>query len=141
MVGFPGETEAEFEAGYQFSKEMHFARIHVFPYSAREGTSAAEMPGQVPDQIKNERRQKMLALARESHQNFNRQFLGETVEVLWEQQNDDIWSGHTDNYIRVYTKNTGDLSNKLLPVKLLELKGDGVWGEVTPPPLPGPAPL
>ena len=72
----------------------------------------------------------MLALARESAQNFSRQFLGKTMPVLWEKQSGDgIWSGHTDNYIKVYTESNEDLTNKLLPVKLVEVRGDGVWRE------------
>ena len=72
---------------------------------------------------------KMLALAQESAENFSRRFLGKTMTVLWEKQTGGVWSGHTDNYIKVYTKNTEDLTNKLLPVKLVEVRGDGVWGE------------
>jgi len=52
------------------------------------------------------------------------------MPVLWEKQTDGIWSGLTDNYIRVYTKSNRDLTNKLLPVKVVEVRGDGVWGEV-----------
>ncbi len=73
----------------------------------------------------------MLALAKESAQNFSRQFLGKTMPVLWEKQTDDgIWSGHTDNCIKVYTKSNKDLTNKLLPVKLTKISGDGMWGEI-----------
>ena len=71
----------------------------------------------------------MLALAKDSAQNFSRQFLGRTMSVLWEKQSGGIWSGHTDNYIKVYTKSDKDLTNQLLPVKLVEASGDGVWGE------------
>ena len=131
IVGFPGETEAEFEQSYQFCQQMEFARIHVFPYSPRQGTQAAQMPDQVEDRVKRERSQRMLALAKESAQNFRRQFLGKIMPVLWEKRSGDgVWSGLTDNYIKVYTKSTQDLSNKLLPVRLVEVRGDGVWGIV-----------
>ena len=141
IVGFPGETEAEFEESCRFCKESGFARIHVFPYSRRQGTAAAEMPDQVPDKIKNRRRQRMLALAKESRRNFHEIFLGEIMEVLWEQRNGGVWSGLTDNYIKVYAKSAEDLSNQLLPAKLIELRGDGVRGDITLPPLPEPAHL
>jgi len=74
----------------------------------------------------------MLALAKESAQNFSRQFLGKTMPVLWEKQSGNgIWSGHTDNYIKVYTRSDEDLTNKLLPVKLAELfNQDGMWGDI-----------
>jgi len=132
IVGFPGETSAEFEQSYQFCQKLGFARIHVFPYSPREGTQASQMPDQVTDKLKKQRSQRMLALARQSAQNFNKRFLGKTTPVLWEKQTgDSIWSGLTDNYIRVYTRSNEDLTNELLPVKLVELfNGDGVWGEV-----------
>jgi len=128
MVGFPGETDEEFEESYEFCRRVEFARIHVFAYSPRQGTQAAQMPHQVSDKIKKERSQKMLALAQESAQNFSRRFLGRTMPVLFEQQSNGVWSGHTANYIKVYTKTTADLTNKLLPLKLAEVRGDGVWG-------------
>ncbi len=129
IVGFPGETSAEFEQSYKLCQKLGFARIHVFPYSPREGTQASQMPEQVGAQVKKERSQKMLALAKESAQNFSRQFLGRTISVLWEKRSGDgIWSGLTDNYIKVYTKSNEDLTNKLQSVRLVEIRGDGVWG-------------
>jgi threonylcarbamoyladenosine tRNA methylthiotransferase MtaB len=132
MVGFPGETEEEFEESYGFCRRMEFARIHVFSYSPRQGTQAAQMPHQVSERVKKERSQKMLALAEESVQNFSQRFLGRTMPVLFEQQSNGVWSGHTANYIKVYTKTTADLTNKLLPLKLVEISGDGVWGYLYP---------
>ena len=130
MVGFPGETEAEFEESYDFCRQLEFARIHVFAYSPRDGTHTARMPGQVKAQLKKQRSRKMLALAEESARNFSQRFLGKTMSVLWEKRSGGIWSGHTDNYIKVYTKSSEDLTNKLLPAKLVEVRGDGVWGEM-----------
>ena len=127
IVGFPGETEAEFQESYDFCRQMEFARIHVFSYSPRRGTEAARMPHQVGAQLKKQRSQKMLALAGESAQNFSWQFLGKAMMVLWEKQTGGIWSGLTDNYIKVYTESSEDLTNKLLPVKLVEVRGDGAW--------------
>jgi threonylcarbamoyladenosine tRNA methylthiotransferase MtaB len=121
IVGFPGETDAEFEESYQLCRQMEFARIHVFPYSPRPGTEAATMSNQVGDRVRRERSQRMLALARESARNFRRKFLGKTMPVLWEKQSDGVWSGLTDNYIRVYTRSDEDLTNRLLPVKLEKL--------------------
>jgi len=132
IVGFPGETEEEFEESYDFCRQMGFARIHVFSYSRRSGTRAAEMPRQISDKLKKERSQKMLTLADESAQNFRQQFLSRIIPVLWEQQNGKgVWSGLTDNYIKVYTRSNEDLTNKLLSVKLVEpFNQDGVWGEM-----------
>jgi len=131
IVGFPGETDEEFEESYELCRQMDLARIHVFPYSPRPGTEAANMPSQVGDRVKQERNQKMLALARESITNFSQKFLGKTMMVLWEKQSGNrVWSGLSDNYIKVYTRSNRDLSNRLLPVKLTKVGDDGVWGEV-----------
>jgi threonylcarbamoyladenosine tRNA methylthiotransferase MtaB len=128
IVGFPGESDEEFEEGYQFCQQVGFASIHVFPYSPRQETQAARMPNQVADKVKRERSERMLALAEEVAQNFRQQFLGKTMSVLWEKQTNGIWSGLTDNYIKVYTRSNEDLTNKLLPVRLVEIRRDGVWG-------------
>ncbi len=130
IVGFPGETDEEFEESYEFCRQTGFARIHVFPYSPRTGTEAARMRQPVGARVKKERSQRMLALAKESSQNFSRKFLGQTMPVLWEKQTGGIWSGLTDNYIRVYTRSSEDLTNKLLPARLVAVNGDGVWGEI-----------
>jgi threonylcarbamoyladenosine tRNA methylthiotransferase MtaB len=131
MVGFPAETDEEFEESYSFCQQMEFARIHVFSYSPRQGTEAAGMSQSVDGKVKKQRSQRMLALAEESARKFSQRFLGRTMPVLWEKQTDGIWSGLTDNYIKVYAKSSKDLTNKLLPVKLVEVfNRDGVWGEV-----------
>ena len=119
IVGFPGETDKEFEESLEFCRQIGFARIHVFSYSPRSGTEAAKMTGQVPDKIKKERSQKMLALAEESARKFKESFAGESMDVLWEKQTDDgDWTGITGNYIRVFTKSNNDLSNKLQSTKV-----------------------
>jgi len=119
IVGFPGETEVEFEESYELCRRLQFARIHVFSYSPRSGTQASQLLQQISDKVKKRRSQKMLALAEESAENFRQQFSGKTMPVLWEKQcGDGVWSGLTDNYIKVHTKSSGDLTNKLLPVKL-----------------------
>jgi len=119
IVGFPGESEAEFQESYDFARQMRFARIHVFPYSPRPGTKAAAMPDKVDDKVKRERSRKMLALGRKAVRDFRQKFFGQTVMVLWEKETCGVWSGLTDNYIRVFTKSDKDLTNKLMPVKLV----------------------
>jgi len=120
IVGFPGETEAEFEESYDFARQMDFARIHVFTYSPRPGTMAAALPQQVDDKAKRERSRRMLALGMACVRNFRKKFLGKTLMVLWEKETGGVWSGLTDNYIRAYTKSDEDLANQLLPVRLVE---------------------
>jgi threonylcarbamoyladenosine tRNA methylthiotransferase MtaB len=129
IVGFPGETDMEFQETLKFCKDLKFARIHVFPFSPRPGTLAATLPDQISAAVKKERCRQMLALSKESSKNFRQGFLGRTLEVLWEQSSDGIWSGLTGNYIRVYTRISKDLADKLQPVKLVKLYRDGVWGE------------
>jgi threonylcarbamoyladenosine tRNA methylthiotransferase MtaB len=119
IVGFPGETDTEFRESCNFARQMRFARIHVFPYSPRPGTQAATMPNHVEDTVKQERSRRMLALGRACVRNFKRQFLGKKVMVLWEKQTCGVWSGLTDNYIRVFTKSDKDLTNQLVSVKLV----------------------
>jgi threonylcarbamoyladenosine tRNA methylthiotransferase MtaB len=119
IVGFPGETDTEFEESLEFCKEAGFARIHVFSYSPRSGTAAAKMTGQVPDKVKKERSGKMLALAEESAQKFRESFAGEALDVIWEKQTDGgDWTGITGNYIRVFAKSKDDLSNKKSKIKI-----------------------
>jgi threonylcarbamoyladenosine tRNA methylthiotransferase MtaB len=129
IVGFPGETEEEFRESLNFSRRTKFARIHVFPYSPRQGTEAARMPNQIAEKVKKQRSQEMLALAEESAQNFRRKSLGREMMVLWEKQSRGVCSGYTGNYIKVYTESSEDLTNKLMPVKLESIWKDGVWGK------------
>jgi threonylcarbamoyladenosine tRNA methylthiotransferase MtaB len=147
MVGFPGETEDDFEATYRLCQEVGFAAIHVFPYSHRPGTAAALLREQVPPADKRDRRERMLALARTAADAFRARFQGRTLAVLWEEarlrRGRTLWQGLTDNYLRVYTDaeiscpaGGLDLTNRLLPALLGEATGDGLRGE---PCLPGPA--
>jgi threonylcarbamoyladenosine tRNA methylthiotransferase MtaB len=130
IVGFPGETEAEFRESYDFCLEIGFSRIHVFSYSARGGTAAAKMKDQVGSSLKKLRSEKMLELAKSSLQNFCRPFLAKTEAVLVEGSAHGLSSGLTDNYIRVYTRSESALINNLVPVRLSGLYKDGVWGEI-----------
>lgn len=130
IVGFPGEDEAEFASSASFVTAMEYARIHVFPFSARPGTPAAAMPALVPPGAKEKRVAQMLAIARESATAFHRRFLGRTMDVLWERGKAGSWSGLTDNYIRVEAASPQDLHNLLLPVRLCGLTADGLRGRL-----------
>jgi threonylcarbamoyladenosine tRNA methylthiotransferase MtaB len=133
MVGFPGESAGEFEESYRFCQEIGFAIIHVFAYSARPGTLAAKMPGQIGAELKKERSLRMLELAKQSSGGFGERLLGQKAMVLWENeiaQGSSIYSGLSDNYVRVFTNSQKALAGRLLPVKLLRLHEQGLWGEV-----------
>jgi threonylcarbamoyladenosine tRNA methylthiotransferase MtaB len=119
IIGFPGETESEFAESLDFCKQIGFARIHVFSYSPRSGTKAAQIKGQVAETVKKSRSQKMMALAEESALQFRNKFAGDSMDVLWEKQTEDgDWTGITGNYIRVSTKSDDDLGNKLQSAKV-----------------------
>ncbi len=131
MVGFPGESDEEFETSYRFCERIGFAGLHIFPYSARPGTVAARMAHNVQQETKKKRSQIMLHLARKSAQSFRRRFLGRSLAVLWEEEKrDGIWSGLSDNYIRVFSKSEEQLRNRLLSVRLTREHGSGLWGSV-----------
>ena len=130
IVGFPGETEEQFQQGLAFVAEMNFSRMHVFPYSRRSGTPAAERKDQIPDPVKKERAHRMQELAARKTQEFHQQFLGKTLRVLFETDTDGITDGLTDNYIRVYTDDAV-VCGDLYEVELERLYRDGVWGKVT----------
>lgn len=131
ITGFPGETPGEFEDSLNYTRNMEFARIHVFPFSPREGTLAARMPDQVDPGEKKIRSDRMLALAQESRRKFHLRFLNKTMQVLFEQAAGNVWSGYTDSYIKVYTESKVSLTNRIIPIKMAELYKDGVWGEIS----------
>jgi len=132
MVGFPAESDEEFEQSYSFCQQAGFANIHVFPFSLRPETAAAGMPEQIKDKVKRERNQRMLELSRSSRRRFCEQFLGQTMPVLWEKETgpgSGIYSGLTSNYIRVFAHSEKSLGNEITPVKLVEFHNQGIWGE------------
>lgn len=131
IVGFPGETEAEFEATLRFVAQMHFAHIHIFTYSLREGTPAARMPGQIPDKVKKERSRRLHELMRRQKEAWLARFVGTVRPVLWEEpvatvpeRGQRVWSGLTDNYLRVYASVPAeiDLHNAITPTRLLAVE-------------------
>ena len=125
IVGFPGETEEEFETTYQFLKEVKLYKMHVFQYSPRKGTRAAVMPNQIDGNIKEARSKKLIELSNENQKMYNQQLVGKDVEVLFEDKEveDGItyFRGHTQNYILVKYKTDENLENTLKNVRILEL--------------------
>ena len=134
IVGFPGETDAEFAESLTFVQEMGFARVHVFPYSPRSGTPAARMPDQVPSAVKAERARAMRAVAATSNRAFRQRFVGRTMNVLWESSQvgeaGPVWSGLTDNYLRVHTVHPARLANTITPARLVALNRNGLLGQI-----------
>jgi threonylcarbamoyladenosine tRNA methylthiotransferase MtaB len=133
IAGFPGETEADFAASLEFAAEMEFGRLHVFGYSKRPGTAAATMDGHVPESVKKERVQRLLALGNRLSVAFHARFEASTRDVLWETANsaDDRglkWIGYTDNYIRVTAAGDVDRFNQVTPTLLSEARPEGMTG-------------
>ncbi len=130
MVGFPQETEAEFLESMAFFRSVGFARAHVFAYSAREGTPAAALSGQVPQRVKAVRSKQMLEAAQQSMNDFLRFQSGLTEPVLFEMRNGEFAEGYTANYTFVRIKTPLDLQWKILPVRLVGVTGEGCVGEI-----------
>lgn len=120
IVGFPGETEEEFGETYNFLKEIKFYKMHVFPYSPRKGTRAAVMPNQVDGNIKEQRSRKLIDLSNENQSEYNKSYIGKTVEVLFEEKDGEYYKGHTQNYILVKYKTNDNLENVLQDVKIVK---------------------
>lgn len=130
IVGFPGETEEEFNETLEFVKEINFSRIHVFKYSIREGTKAAIFENQIDEKIKAERSKKLIKLADELAQNFMQHMVGETVSVLIEKKSEDIYEGYTTNYIRTVVESSTDIDNKIIQVKVIKANNDFITGSL-----------
>lgn len=125
IVGFPGETDEEFNTTYEFLKEIAFYKMHIFKYSQRKGTKAAVMPNQVDGKIKEERSKKLIELSNENEYNYNKKYVGKQVEVLFEEREGEYLKGHTTNYIVVKHKtDKDDLINKIAKVTVNEAKQD-----------------
>lgn len=129
IVGFPGETGHDFAETYDWVRSLRFARVHVFPFSARPGTRAATLHSPVPEPVKRARREALQEAGEESARGFCQQMLGQTLEVLYEDAPaNGCWSGLTDNYLRVFTPSAADLANRLLPTRLTKLIGRKLTG-------------
>ena len=102
IVGFPGETEEEFNKTYEFLKKIKFYKMHIFKYCQRKGTKAAIMPMQIDGNIKEIRSQKLIELSDRNEKEYNKTYIGKEVEVLFEERKDGFYKGHTKNYILVY---------------------------------------
>ena len=101
IVGFPGETNEEFNQTYKFLKEIEFYKMHIFKYSPRKGTVAEKLPNQVDGNIKEERSKKLIELSNNMQNEKNSQYIGKTVKVLFEEYENGYYKGHTTNYMVV----------------------------------------
>jgi threonylcarbamoyladenosine tRNA methylthiotransferase MtaB len=128
IVGFPGETAAEFAESLAFVESAGFAKIHAFPFSPRPGTEAETLPDPVHPLEIRERMERMLAVAERSEVNFRRAALGQRATVLWEHPRDGMGHGLTDNYLRVFSPEGATLWNRFSEVELVEETAEGLRG-------------
>ena len=122
IVGFPEETDKEFEITYEFLKKIKFYKMHIFKYSPRKGTKAAIMKKQISGDIKELRSKKLLELSDKNENEYLSTYLGKEVDVLFEEKEDDFYKGHTQNYIMVKIKSNDDISNKVEKVKIVDVE-------------------
>jgi len=140
IVGFPGETEEEWQQTIDYVNSIDFGHIHIFSFSAREGTKAARLSGHVHSDIKKQRSQQLHVLAAETKQNYMQQFVGNIYDVLWESDADQLdngmlrYWGHTPNYLKVAVDVPSelDLSRQILPATLSKVahRGDFIHCEI-----------
>ncbi len=130
IVGFPGETEEEFNTTYEYLKKVKFYKMHIFKYSQRKGTRAAIMPNQVDSSIKEKRSHKLIELSNRNEKEFLDKYIGKTVEVLFEQEDGEYTKGHTSNYmlVNIKSKNT---ENKFKNVEISSSEDLELFGKIT----------
>ena len=133
IVGFPGETEEEFQKTVDFVEEIAFSGMHIFKYSQRSGTPAAKYENQVKPQVKDARSKVITAIAEKNEEKFKKAFIGRSKPVLYEQPFDgqkSLFEGLTDNYIRVVSESQEDIKGKIIETVLMELKEDYMTGRI-----------
>ena len=118
IVGFPGETDEEFEETYNFIKQVNYSELHVFPYSPRKNTPAAKMKDQVNDQIKHERANRLLQLSKELNHEFALKQIGKTLKVLFEKRDREYLIGHAGDYLKVKVKTADNLIGEIVTIKI-----------------------
>ncbi len=128
IVGFPGETEEEFQQTLDFIQKCAFSAMHIFPYSKRPGTPAAKLPGQVLNAVKEDRAHRAAQIARTMQDAYLDSWVGETVPVLFEEERDGLWRGHTTRYCEVTVQSAQPLHNQLRQVRLTGRDGGALQG-------------
>ena len=129
ICGFPEETEEEFTETLEFVKKARFLKVHVFPYSERSGTVAAEMP-QGPHSVREERAARLIKLTEKIAEDVENSFIGSEAEVLFEQTDGEYAEGLTENYLRIYVKGGEELTGKIKKVKITVRKIERLIGEI-----------
>ena len=130
IVGFPGESDEEFEKTYHFLKEIEFYKMHVFKYSPRKGTKASVMDGQIDGNVKEERSKILIELSNKNQKAYHKTYLGKEVEVLFEEEKNGIWQGHTKNYILAHYKTEENMENKMMKLTCIQAETEYIIANV-----------
>ena len=129
IAGFPGETEEDFQASYDFAKEIGFAKIHAFPYSPKKGTPAAARKDQLLNAVKADRSHRLIELSDKMADDFIQAYVGREVEVLFERAiGEGVYEGHTTNYIKVKATSEKDLTNVICLVAVTKAENEELFG-------------
>ena len=126
IVGFPGESEEEFEKTYAFLKDIKFYKMRVFKYSQRKGTKAAVMPNQIDGNKKEERSRRLIELSNKNEKTYNEKYIGKEVQVLFEEEKHGVWQGHTKNYILAHYKTEENMENKMVTLKCVDAEDEHI---------------
>lgn len=133
IVGFPGETESEFNSTYKFLSEIKLSKMHIFKYSPREGTKAAEMKDQIDGTLKETRSKLLIELNDKLEKEFINRFIDRKMKVLYEdnfKDRDNLYEGYTENYIKVISKYDKNICSEVLETKLLKVQNEYLIGEI-----------
>ncbi len=130
IVGFPGETDVDHQETLDIMRQVRFAKVHMFPFSARPRTRAAIMPNQVPQEIIQERKQEVLRLAEQESYNLRSSYVGRTMEILTESRDASSGriGGHTSNFLQVWIDDSSLIPNQLVKIKCVENQANGLLG-------------
>lgn len=130
IVGFPKESEEEFEITYNFLTEIKFYKMHIFKYSKRKGTKAAIMEGQINNNIKEQRSAKLIELSNKNQKEYNKQYIGKKLEVLFEERNNEYIKGHTTNYIVVEVETNETIEGTIKTVEIIGSDNEKLIGKL-----------
>ena len=131
IVGFPGETDEEFEKTYNFLKKIKFYKMHIFKYSVRKGTKAEKMENQVLPEIKENRSKRLLKLSDQNEIEYLSSYIGKNIKVLIEEKDEnDFYKGHTSNYLMSKMKSDKNLINEIVELKINKVEDFTLVGEI-----------
>lgn len=133
IVGFPGESASEFEETYKFLSDIKLSKMHIFKYSKRAGTKAADMPFQVDGNLKEERSKALIELNHKNEVEFMEGYIGRAMSVLYEEKvsgSENSYVGYTENYLKVITESSEDISGKIVPTKVVAVEAEHMLGEI-----------